>query len=58
MDVFEIRLRDTRPSSSLLFVTTRKTSDEAIEQAKSLLERHPEFFVAEIWNGMKLVREI
>ena len=58
MDVFEIRLRESRPAASLLFVTTRKTSDEAVEQARRLLERHPEFQIAEVWNGMKLLREV
>jgi hypothetical protein len=56
--VFEIRLREFRPSCSLLFVTSRKTSDEAVEYARRLLERHPEFHIAEVWNGMQLVREI
>jgi len=58
MHVFEIRLREFRPSASLLFVTTRKSSDEAIEQARRLLERYPEFLFAEVWNGMVLVQEI
>lgn len=58
MHVFEIRLREFQPSASLLFVTTRKSSAEAIEQARRLLERHPEFLFAEVWNGMELVQEI
>jgi hypothetical protein len=58
MEIFEIRLREARPSSSLLFVTMRKNSDEAVEHARRLLERHPEFDAAEVWYGMKLVREV
>ena len=58
MQTFEIRLREARPTVSLLFVTSRETDAEAVEQARKLLERHPEFDVAEIWRGMKLLRQI
>lgn len=58
MVTFEIRLRDTQPASSLLFVALRETDAEAVEQARRLLERHPEYPVAEIWRGMKLLRQI
>ena len=58
MHTFEIRLRDIRPTPSLLFVATRATDLEAVEHARLLLERHPEYCVAEIWQGMKLLRQI
>ena len=58
MPTFEIRLRDGRSSGSLLFVAARETDAEAIAHARTLLERHPEFYVAEIWRGMKLLRQI
>jgi hypothetical protein len=58
MTTFEIRLREDRPSQSLLFVTARETDGEAVEHARRLLERHPEYRMAEIWSGMKLVRQI
>ena len=58
MKTFEIRLRDNRPAASLLFVTLRETHAEAEEQARRLLERHPEFEIAEIWSGMTLLRQV
>jgi hypothetical protein len=58
MTTFEIRLKEDRPKASLLFVTARSSAAEAVEQARRLLERHPEYESAEIWNGMKMVRQI
>lgn len=58
LQIFEIRLRELQPSASLLFVARRRSSDEAVEHARMLLERHPEFHIAEIWQGVELVREI
>jgi len=55
---FEIRLKEERPAASLLFVTARSSDVEAVEQARRLLERHPEYDTAEIWNGMKMIRQI
>jgi hypothetical protein len=58
MPAFEIRLRDACPAHSLLFVASRNTDAEAVEHARRLLERHPEYPIAEIWQGMKLLRQI
>jgi hypothetical protein len=58
MLTFEIRLRDIRPAACLLFVASRDTDAEAVEHARELLERHPEYPIAEIWQGMKLLRQI
>jgi len=58
METFEIRLVDGRPHKWLLFATASETDSEAVQYARRLLERHPEFNVAEIWKGMKLVRQI
>jgi hypothetical protein len=55
---FEIRLVDQRPRTSLLFVTSHESDSDAVRHARQLLERHPEFYVAEIWKGMKMVRQI
>jgi len=51
-------LVDQRPRTSLLFVTSHESDSEAVRYARLLLERHPEFYVAEIWKGMKMVRQI
>ena len=58
MATFEIRLVDGRPHKWLLFMTARETDTEAVRYARLLLERHPEFYSAEIWKGMKMVRQI
>ena len=55
---FEIRLCDVPPAPSLLFVALRETDAEAVEHARLLLERHPQYSIAEIWHGMKLLRQI
>jgi len=58
METFEIRLVDGRPHKWLLFATAGENDSEAIQYARRLLERHPEFHTAEIWKGMKMVRQI
>lgn len=58
METFEIRLVDGRPHKWLLFATASESDTEAVQQARRLLERHPEFYSAEIWKGMKMVRQI
>jgi hypothetical protein len=58
MEMFEIRLVDGRPHKWMLFMTARETDAEAIHCARLLLERHPEFYSAEIWKGMKMLRQI
>jgi hypothetical protein len=58
MENFEIRLRETGPALALLFVAARESDTEAVEYARRLLARHPEYDIAEIWNGMKLIRQI
>jgi hypothetical protein len=58
MERFEIRLLDQRPRTPLLFASSHESDSEAVRYARLLLERHPEFYVAEIWKGMKVVRQI
>lgn len=58
MQSFEIRLVDGRPQKWMLFATLRETDTEAVQYARHLLDRHPDFHAAEIWKGMKMVRQI
>ena len=58
MNIFEIRLSEGSPKNSLLFVALRNSDAEAIARARELLERHPEYQIAEIWDGMKMIRQI
>lgn len=58
VQTFEIRLREVRPDASLLFVARRETDEEAVDHARRLLARHPEFHLAEVWRERKLLRQI
>lgn len=58
METFEIRLVDGRPHNWLLFVTAGESDSDAVRYARLLLERHPDFHTAEIWKGMKMVRQV
>jgi hypothetical protein len=58
VDKFEIRLRHARPQDALLFVTTRETDSDATRLARELLDRHPEYNIAEIWRGMQMLRQV
>ena len=58
MQTFEIRLVDGQPRRWLLFATARETDTEAVQYARHLLERYPDFLGAEVWKGMKMVQQI
>ena len=58
MQTFEIRLVDGQPQKWLLFATARETDSEAVQYARLLLERYPDFLSAEVWKGMKMVQQI
>jgi hypothetical protein len=42
----------------LLFAGAFVTEDLALEHARRLLNRHKEMDYAEVWRGMKLVRQV
>lgn len=56
-DVYEIRL-SAKDNSSLQFVTVRTDDRLAELHARALLARHPEYSRAELWRGMRLLKEI
>jgi hypothetical protein len=58
MPMFEIRLREIQPPASLIFATVRETDGDAAEYARTLLKRFPEFEFAEIWDGMRMLRQV
>lgn len=58
MESFEIRLVDGRPQKWMLFATLRETDTEAVQYARHLLDRYPDFLGAEVWKGMKMVWQI
>jgi hypothetical protein len=54
---YEIRLR-TSKGGGRLFAICAATEMEAAEYAKTLLHRHLDCDGAEIWCGMKLIRQV
>jgi hypothetical protein len=56
-DVYEIRL-SAKGNSSLQFVTVKTDEKLAELHARALLARYPEYTRAELWRGMRLLKEI
>ena len=54
--LYEIRLLG--PAGAIVFNTIVATDEEAADYARRTLGRHPERDRAEIWLGMKLVRQV
>jgi hypothetical protein len=54
---YEVRLLGA-PGSQLIFVTSKSCDDEAVEHARKLMDRHPSYMRAEVWQGMKIVRRV
>lgn len=54
---YEIRLC-SESGVHLIFMTAKLNDDEAAEHARNLLERHPSYAHAEVWQGMKMIRGV
>lgn len=54
---YEVRLLGA-PGSQLIFVTAKRSDDDAAEHARMLMCRHPSYLKGEVWKGMKLVRRV
>ena len=54
---YEFRLCSTG-KKPLLFVAAFVSEDHAVEHARKLLNRHREKQYAEVWRGMKLIRQV
>ena len=54
--LYEIRLLG--PAGPILFNTTAASDEEAADYARRVLQRHPDRDRAEVWHGMKLVRQV
>jgi hypothetical protein len=55
---FEIRLCTGFGKEMLVFATVQPDEKSAADFGRAVLNRHPNFDVAEIWQGMKLLRQI
>ena len=56
--LYEIRLLGPACKGPILFNTAVATDEEAADYARRVLQRHPERSRAEVWCGMKLVRQV
>ena len=54
---YEIRLLGPH-GAQLIFATWKDCDDEAADHARRLMDRHPGFGEAEVWQGMHLVRRV
>jgi hypothetical protein len=55
--MYEVRLLGA-PGSQLIFVTSKSSDDDAAEHARTLMDRHPSYMRAEVWQGMKIIRRV
>jgi hypothetical protein len=56
--LFEIKLRSAFGKEPLVFTTVQPDERAAAEYGRTMLERHDEFDFAEIWQGMRLLRQV
>jgi hypothetical protein len=56
--LFEIKLRSSFDKEALIFTTVQPDEGAAVEQGRAILDRHEEFDFAEIWQGMKMLRQV
>jgi hypothetical protein len=56
--LFEIKLRSAFGKEPLVFTTVQPDEGAAAEYGRAMLERHDEFDFAEIWQGMRLLRQV
>jgi hypothetical protein len=56
--LFEIKLRSDLGKDALVFTTVQPDESAAAEYGRAMLDRHDEFDYAEIWQGMRMVRQV
>jgi hypothetical protein len=56
--MFEIKLRSSFDKEALIFTTVQPNEGAAVEQGRAILDRHEEFDFAEIWQDMKMLRQV
>lgn len=58
LTLFEIRLRSAAGKQPLIFSTVQADENAAADYGRVILDRHEEFDFAEIWRGMKMLRQV
>lgn len=56
--IFEIKLCSGLGKNALIFATLQPDEDAAADFGRAMLERHHNFDLAEIWQGMKMLRQV
>lgn len=56
--LFEIKLRSAFGKEPLVFTTVQPNESAAAEYGRAMLDRHDEFDFAEIWQGMRMLRQV
>jgi hypothetical protein len=56
--LYEIRLLSSSSKGPIILGTAAATVGDAVEYARRALKNHPEWDRAEVWHGMKLVRQV
>lgn len=56
--LFEIKLRSALGKEPLVFTTVQPDESAAAEYGRAMLDRHDEFDFAEIWQGMRMLRQV
>lgn len=56
--LFEIKLCSDFGKHSLVFSTVQADEAAAAEYGRAMLDRHDNFEIAEIWQGMKMLRQV
>jgi hypothetical protein len=56
--LFEIKLRSDFGKQPLVFTTVQPDEEAAARVGLAMLDRHHEFDSAEIWQGMRLLRQV
>jgi hypothetical protein len=56
--IFEIKLCSGFGKESLIFATVQSDEGAAADYGRAMLDRHDNFDVAEIWQGMKMLRQV
>lgn len=56
--IFEIKLCSSFGKEPLIFATVQADEDSAADYGRAMLDRHHNFDFAEIWQGMKMLRQV
>ena len=56
--LFEIKLRSDFGNQPLYFSTVQPDEESAARVGRAMLDRHDGFDIAEIWQGMRMLREV